>query len=250
MREALERLEREQFACAHHAHVRVQTWQKEHRWKWHEVTLSTEEERYVLPRPQRGRPKVNEVREEGTRFRVIPHTKEKEALISEQKKQCSLFVLITSHQDEQTCSNRRVLETYEGQDAAETRFRLLKSPAMINAVYIKDLKRIEALGTVLVIALMVYGVLEWRVRERLKEEKEPLILPGKRKSFRPTGEMLLALQLLQTIKTTMFCFSDGRVERRSTGQLSENVKRVIELAGYDVSIYVQRSVSDSVEKRG
>lgn len=39
-----------------------------------------------------------------------------------------------------------MLETYKGQDAAETRFRLLKSPAMINAVYIKDLKRIEALG--------------------------------------------------------------------------------------------------------
>lgn len=46
-------------------------------------------------RPQRGRLRVNEVREEGTRFRVIPHTKEKEALISEQKKQCVLFVLKT-----------------------------------------------------------------------------------------------------------------------------------------------------------
>lgn len=95
---------------------------------------------------------------------------------------------------------------------------------------------------------MVYGVLEWRVRERLKEEKEPLILSGKWKSFRPTREMLLAL--FQTIKTKIFCFSDGRVERRLTRQLSENVKRVVELAGYDVSIYVQRSVSDSVEKRG
>lgn len=36
MRQSLERLECEQCACAHGAHVRVQTWEKEHHWKWHE----------------------------------------------------------------------------------------------------------------------------------------------------------------------------------------------------------------------
>ncbi|THF72492.1 hypothetical protein [Cohnella fermenti] len=44
-------------------------------------------------------------------------------------------------------------------------------------------------------------MLDWRVRENLKGASEPLILPGKRKSYKPTGEMLLAL--LQSIQLTL-----------------------------------------------
>jgi len=97
-----------------------------------------------------------------------------------------IFVLMTSHIVDEAWSNSKVLQTYKGQDAAETRFRLLKDPPILNAVYLKQPKRIEALVTVFIMALLLYGILEWRVRDNLAKETTPILLPGKKKSFKPT----------------------------------------------------------------
>ncbi len=121
---------------------------------------------------------------------------DEEALLMQVQKQ-GLFVLVTDHAQSEAWDSARVLQTYKGQAAAETRFRLLKDPVILEAMYVKQPRRVEALGVVFVMALLIYGLLEWRVREQMKREKEPLILPGNRKSFTPTGEMLLAL--LKTI---------------------------------------------------
>ena len=107
-----------------------------------------------------------------------------------------LFVFVTDHAESEAWDSARVLQTYKGQAAAETRFRLLKDTVILEAMYVKQPSRVEALGIVFVMALLMYGLLEWRVREQMKKEKL-LILQGKRKRFAPTGEMLLAL--LKTI---------------------------------------------------
>ncbi len=46
--------------------------------------------------------------------------------------------------------------------------------------------------------ILIYGILEYRVREKMKQEKERLILAGKRKVFQPTAQALL--KELQEIK--------------------------------------------------
>ncbi|MCF2941897.1 IS4 family transposase, partial [Paenibacillus alkaliterrae] len=123
------------------------------------------------------------------------------------------------------------------------RFRLLKDPTILDAIYLKQPKRIEALGTVFIMALLLYGLLEWRVRENMKQETEPLILPGKRKSFNPTAEMLLAmLKSIQVILVQV----EGRTIRTVSAHVNDNVKRVVRLAGYDMAIYT----AQSVEKTG
>lgn len=43
------------------------------------------------------------------------------------------------------------------------------------------------------LALLVAAYLEYRVRESLKREEAPLILPGKRKSHNPTARALLMM---------------------------------------------------------
>ncbi|MCM3800545.1 IS4 family transposase, partial [Caldibacillus thermoamylovorans] len=40
-------------------------------------------------------------------------------------------------------------------------------------------------------ALLIYGILEYRVRKELKEKNLSLILKGKRKLLQPTGQALL-----------------------------------------------------------
>ncbi|RHW36050.1 hypothetical protein D1B31_18375 [Neobacillus notoginsengisoli] len=50
---------------------------------------------------------------------------------------------------------------------------------MIDVVFLKTPERIEALGIVYVMALLVYGMLEYLIRAKMKYEKNPLILAVK-----------------------------------------------------------------------
>ncbi|WP_164821825.1 hypothetical protein [Paenibacillus koleovorans] len=58
-------------------------------------------------------------------------------------------------------------------DAAETRYRLLKDPQFVGGVYLKTPNRIVALGIVLVMALLLYGILKYRIRQQLDQQEKP-----------------------------------------------------------------------------
>lgn len=231
-------LSSQDFSCEKDAENALKTFSKvQKRWKWHEVTFIIEPETYTLPREKRGRPKTGSVPEQGIRYRIIATpAAPREELIVEHRSTLGVFILLSSHVEESEWSSLRLLQTYKGQDAAETRFRLLKDPAILDAVYLKTPSRIEALGIVFVMALMVYGVLEWRVREQMKQEKEPLVLPGKRKSFKPTAEMLLAM--LKTFMVVVIRYADGQKVRQLDAGMDERKARVVRLAGYDPQIYI------------
>ncbi|SDT35902.1 Transposase [Paenibacillaceae bacterium GAS479] len=241
--QALRSLASERFACEHDAQQRMAAFGNQQKWKWHGIDLKAESETYPLPRMKRGRPKADERPAMAVQWRITVGELhyEEEALLMQAQKQ-GLFVLATSHPESETWTSTRVLQTYKGQAAAETRFRLLKDPVILDAIYLKQPRRVEALGVVFVMALLIYGLLEWRVRENLKQEKEPLILPGKRKSFEPTGEMLLALlKTIQVIHVTM----DGTRIRGLSAHVDDQVKRIIRLAGHDISIYTDTAVISS-----
>ncbi|MEK5268842.1 hypothetical protein NSU00_13815 [Weizmannia sp. FSL W8-0401] len=62
---------------------------------------------------------------------------------------------------------------------------------MIDAIYLKTPERVDTLGIVYVMALLIYGILEYRVRKELKEKNLSLILKGKRKLYQPTGTSIV-----------------------------------------------------------
>lgn len=232
----LKQLEGERYSCQQDAERSKAAFLKQakQKWKWHACQLEVVEEEYVLPRAEKGRPKAGEVRETGRRWRIATEIALSEETVLGKSQQLGMFIIVSSHAESEAWSAEKILRTYKGQSAAETRFRLLKDPVYLDAIYLKQPQRVEALCIVVVMALLLYGVLEWRVRERLKQESEPLLLPGKRKSHAPTGEMLLAL--LQTIQLTLL--RSGRQTRRMLSpKIGENVKRVVELAGYSMDIY-------------
>lgn len=232
----LETLTAQPFACVTDAEAALASFRKKHKWKWHTCQWTIESETYHKRRATRGRPKAGTVPEEGIQYRI--HGTEpvlEQAILAEQRSRLGMFVLVTNRLEKESWSDHRLLQTYKGQDAAETRFRLLKDPAILDAVYLKTPHRIEALGIVFVMALMVYGVLEWRVRENMKRETEPLILPGKRKSFTPTGEVLLAM--LKVVQVILIRMEDGTLIRQLDSDTKEIKKRVLRLAGFAPSIY-------------
>lgn len=64
--------------------------------------------------------------------------------------------------------NAAVLREYKDQSSVETCFRVLKYPYFIDKLYLKKPHRVEVLAYVMLIALMVFTLLERTVRENLK----------------------------------------------------------------------------------
>lgn len=102
------------------------------------------------------------------------------------------FVLITSESAD-AYPVARLLQQYRGQQAVEQRFRFLKDPLFVEALYLHTPSRLEALGYVMIMACLVYSILEHRVRRVLQQRQQEIVLPGNRRSSRPTADMLLAI---------------------------------------------------------
>lgn len=85
-------------------------------------------------------------------------------------------------------------------------------------------------------ALLIYSLLERRVRQALQEEAEPLILSGNVKSFEPTGNRIL--ELLDPVK--VLHVDDGGRVKRFLPKRYYDLSRVLKFAGFDLEIY-QRS---------
>lgn len=239
------KLHQTDFQCEEDAIKAWQAFQKEHQSRYFhmEATVRAEEQR--IKRKTRGRPKKDETRPSQTVYRVDQTSFEvNEQEIQRREQLLSTFVLMTNERSRY--SDQKLLEIYKGQSAAETRFKILKSPAMLDDVYLKYPERVEALGIVFVMALLLYGMLEYRIRRAMAFEKDPLILPGNRKSHKPTGQALL--ESLTSIKTLLIPQADGTTQRMLLGNAEESACRIVKLAGYDMDIYTQGRQSEKASK--
>ena len=85
------------------------------------------------------------------------------------------FILATNNLDKQELSDQAMLCTYKDQQQVEGGFRFLKDPwFMVDAVYLKLPRRIEALMMVMTLTLLVYNVGQYNMRQRLKEAQTTL----------------------------------------------------------------------------
>jgi len=117
------------------------------------------------------------------------------------------------------------LGEYKEQTVAEVSFRFLKDPMCVDGIYVKNTERVVALGYVFLMALLVYALLQRRVRLNLAKEKEPLVIPGNRRTFTPTGSMLL--QMLEPIKVVRLVTENGIKRKLSQKQLTSNGLRLL-----------------------
>lgn len=80
------------------------------------------------------------------------------------------FILATNEMDSERYKNEEILEEYKEQQNVEGGFRFLKDPwFMLDSVFLKLPKRIEALMMVMTLCLLVYNVGQYKLRKRLKE---------------------------------------------------------------------------------
>lgn len=138
-------------------------------------------------------------------------------------------MVVTSLDDAKEWPAERVLREYKEQQVVERRFPVLKDPNRVGPVYLDRPERVEALGYVLLMALLVYSLIERRAREALKNADEPMQLSGGPTSFRPTGR-----RVLERFENVLVMQTDGKRELPDNDNLP---KRVLELLDLSVATY-------------
>jgi len=83
-----------------------------------------------------------------------------------------------------------LLTLYKSQIGIEKNFSFLKDPAIVNSIFLKKTERIEVLGLVLLISLLIWRLMERSMRQYV--EANDCTLPGwvRRQTKKPTAFMM------------------------------------------------------------
>lgn len=162
-------LEKKKFLCEADVEEELKRFHKGKGMKRYECVCRTVKEvKERWPRGRRGA-ETKPKREESYHIQVMEiRLKEKES--EEYLKRESCIVLISNAPE--TYSDRELLETYKGQQVVENSFRELKSPSVASVIYLKNPKRIEGLSMLLTFSLLVRAIIQYRLREGLREYQE------------------------------------------------------------------------------
>ncbi len=141
----------------------------------------------------RGRPPKNRPRKVAY-IRYVLETKiqEKTEQIERKRKEAGCFVLLTNipRQGDMAETGAELLQAYKEQNGIERNFSFLKDPLIVNDLFLKKPERIEALGAVLLMALMIWNLIEHTLRLHIKESGGTLPGWDNKPTRRPTTFMM------------------------------------------------------------
>jgi transposase len=162
-------LRNETFACAADARKALTGLAK--RYRYFSLGLEVQAlERY----PDKGRPRPG-AQKVVVGYRLVGKARRDEAAIAGALTTKGRFILATNDLDTLSYPDAQLLADYKDQQGVERGFRFLKDPwFMVDSIFLKSPKRIEALMMVMTLCLLVYNVAQYRLRQRLKDEKETL----------------------------------------------------------------------------
>lgn len=141
---------------------------------------------------QRGRPPKNAPAPTSTKYRLVWNVSENVAGVARLRELAGCFVLLSNVpiEGEGAMKGGDLLRTYKGQYGVESDFAFLKDPLIVNDIFLKTPSRIDALGMVLIIALMVWRLMERSMRTYVTNTGT--LLPGwaGRATDKPTSFMM------------------------------------------------------------
>lgn len=141
----------------------------------------------------RGRPKRDGVRTPvAIEYQLAAEVSEDESAIARGHKPAGCFVLLSSVAREGGDGDdaEQILRTYKEQYAIERNFSFLKDDQIVNALFLKRPERIEALGLILLIALLIWRLMEQVMRTTLKAEESTVPGWDNKPTARPSAYML------------------------------------------------------------
>ena len=183
----------------------------------------------------RGRPPKNGSAKTVDKFDLKLTIVPQEDKLTAGRRKAGCFVLLTNVPSD-VLDAKELLQSYKGQYAVEQNFAFLKDPLIVNDLFLKTPSRIDALGMILIIALMIYRLMQRMMRRFVQETGR--LLPGwktSRDSDRPTTYMLTwALRDMRVYNV--------RGQRIFAKPPDERQKRYLEGLGLDENVYLQPGI--------
>ena len=184
---------------------------------------------------RRGRPKKGEEPKKEVTWRVeVKIGQMKPEVYEEKKKQESTFVLIHRINEEKT--SEEIVRSYKNQDKVEQGFKFIKQPQYLGPVYTKITSRVEALGYIFLMVLLVAKYLEYRVRIGMRRCQGVLKIGGQ-KVLNPSAKTILEI-----LSEMMVYRMNG--EWKLPDNIQTKVRDVIHWAGFDEEVYVRGYTMD------
>jgi hypothetical protein len=157
---------------------------------YHEVEVQVEERpKYGPGRPSQKQPRVVKALRYG--LRVTLH--ERSEVIARKMQETGCFVLLTNvpTEGEMAHSASEILRAYKEQHGVEQNFAFLKDPVIVNSLFLKKPERMEALGFILLLALLLWRLLERTRRVHVETTGSPLPGWDKKATQKPTAFMMM-----------------------------------------------------------
>ena len=138
---------------------------------------------------------------------------------------CKGYFVIATNDMTSEFSIKDALDTYKSQQSVERGFRFLKSPDfLVSSFFLKKPERIEALLMVMTICLLVYAAIEYKVREKLRQNGEHFLNQKKKPAQNPTSRWIFFCFLGLHI-----VFVDGK--KREVTNLKERHRIILRCLG-------------------
>ena len=157
---------------------------------YHGVEVEVEERpKYGPGRPSHKQPRVVKALRYG--LQVTLH--ERAEVIARKTQETGCFVLLTNVPTAGEMAHRAgdVLRAYKEQHGIEQNFGFLKDPLIVNSLFLKKPERIEALGLVLLLALLLWRLVERTLRVHVETTGKPLTGWDKKATQKPTAFMMM-----------------------------------------------------------
>src|SRR5262245_25911171 len=118
---------------------------------------------------------------------------EQAEIIARKGQELGCFVLLTNvpTEGEMAHSAGEVLRAYKEQYGVEQNFAFLKDPVIVNSVFLKKPERIEALELVLLLALLLWRLVERALRLHVETTGNTLVGWDKKETQKPTAFMMM-----------------------------------------------------------
>jgi len=187
---------------------------------YHRLKVWIEERHHYAPgRPKKNAPRTPVATEYVLRAEVIENSEK----VAKRRQLAGCFVLLSNlpSEDEGAYNAEHILRTYKEQYGIEKNFGFLKDDQIVNALFLKRPERIEALGLILLISLLIWRLIELVMRTELKAREATVPGWNDKPTDRPTAYMM-------TWKFTgilIFCV-DGR--RRLAKPLTDTQKAFLQ----------------------
>jgi transposase len=157
---------------------------------YHGVEVGVEERpQYGPGRPSPKQPRVVKT----LRYGLQVTLRERSEVIARKSQETGCFVLLTNVPTTGEMAHRAedVLRAYKEQHGIEQNYGFLKDPLIVNSLFLKKPERIEALGLVLLLALLVWRLVERTLRVHVETTKNPLTGWDKKATQKPTAFMMM-----------------------------------------------------------